>query len=208
MTRTHVAEAHPIIPVIVIDDPTQARDLAAALIAGGIHCAEVTLRTPAALEALRIMGAVPNFTPGVGTVRSLLDLERSREAGAAFAVCPGLDEEIVAAAVVNGMDVLPGVATATEVQHALRLGLRIVKLFPADRLGGLDTVRALRGPFPEVGFVPSGGVTLATAVQYLADPGVPAVSGSWMAPRELIAAGDFATIERLSTEATMAIAAS
>lgn len=207
MTGAHVAETHPVIPVIVIDDPSRARDLAAALVAGGIHCAEVTLRTPAALEALRIMSAVPNFTPGVGTVRSVPDLERSRAAGAVFAVCPGLDEEIVAAAAVKGMDVLPGVATATEVQHALRLGVRIVKLFPADRLGGLDTVRALRGPFPEVGFVPSGGVTLASAVQYLTDPGVPAVSGSWMAPRDLIAAGDFAAIERLSAEASTAVAA-
>jgi len=205
MSDGHVASVHRIIPVIVIDDPTRARDLAAALARGGIHCAEITLRTPAALDALRLMTAVPNFTPGVGTVRSLVDLDLARAAGARFVVCPGLDERIISAALGYGIDVLPGVATATEVQHAMRLGLSLVKFFPADRLGGLGTIRALRGPFPEMGFVPSGGVTAASAVEYLADSGVPAVSGSWMATRDLIAAGDFAAIERLSAASTTAI---
>jgi 2-dehydro-3-deoxyphosphogluconate aldolase / (4S)-4-hydroxy-2-oxoglutarate aldolase len=201
---THFVETHPIIPVIVIDEPAHARDLAAALAEGGIHCAEVTLRTPAALEALRIMAGVPGFTAGVGTVRSVADLERARAAGATFAVSPGLDEAIVSTAAEWSIDVLPGVATATEAQHALQFGLAVVKFFPADLLGGLDGIRALRGPFPELGFVPSGGVTAESAPRYLADPGVPAVSGSWMATRALIAAGDFETIERLSTEATEA----
>lgn len=205
MTTAEFVSAHRIIPVLVIDDPGRARDLAHALAAGGITCAEVTLRTPAALEALRLMTAVPNFLAGVGTVRTVAELEAARAAGAAFAVSPGLDEQIVSAATKHGMPVLPGVATASEVQLALRLGLRVVKFFPADRLGGLDTIRALRGPFPEVGFVPSGGVTASSAIEYLADPGVPAVSGSWMATRDLISAGDFATIERLSTESSAAI---
>lgn len=191
---------HRIIPVIVIDDASRARELAEALARGGIHCAEVTLRTPAGLEALSIMAQVPGFAAGVGTVRSLSDLELARSAGATFVVSPGLDEAIVTSAQQSGLTVLPGVATATEVQHALRLGLRVVKYFPADQLGGLDGIRALRGPFPEVGFVPSGGVTAATAAAYLADPAVPAVSGSWMAPRALIEAGDFEAIERLSAE--------
>jgi 2-dehydro-3-deoxyphosphogluconate aldolase/(4S)-4-hydroxy-2-oxoglutarate aldolase len=191
---------HRIIPVIVIDDASRARKLAEALARGGIHCAEVTLRTPAGLEALSIMAQVPGFAAGVGTVRSLSDLELARSAGATFVVSPGLDEAIVTTAQSSGLTVLPGVATATEVQHALRLGLRVVKYFPADQLGGLDGIRALRGPFPEVGFVPSGGVTAATAAAYLADPAVPAVSGSWMAPRALIEAGDFDAIERLSAE--------
>src|SRR5690606_20311562 len=127
--------------------------------------------------ALRIMSAVPSFTPGVGTVRSVSELELARSAGAQFVVSPGLDSAIVESAEGHGMDVLPGVATASEVQHAWRLGLRLVKFFPADRLGGLDTIRTLRGPFPEMRFVPSGGVTLDSAVEYLADPAVPAVSG-------------------------------
>lgn len=202
MTGAAFVDAHPIIPVIVIDDAARAGDLAHALIRGGIHCAEVTLRTPAGLDALRIMATVPGFTAGVGTVRSVTELESALEAGAEFAVSPGLDEAIVSAAHRYGVGILPGVATATEVQHALRLGLTTVKFFPADRLGGLDGIRALRGPFPEIGFVPSGGVTAASAVDYLADPAVPAVSGSWMAPRDLIAAGDFEAIERLSAESS------
>ena len=194
--------AHRIIPVIVIDDAAQALDLANALARGGIHCAEITLRTPAALEALSIMAQVPDFAAGVGTVRSLGDLEAARASGATFVVCPGLDDAVVTAAQDSSLTVLPGVATATEVQRAMSLGLTTVKFFPADQLGGLEGIRALRGPFPEIGFVPSGGVGAATAAAYLADPGVPAVSGSWMAPRALINAGDFAAIERLSAEAT------
>lgn len=208
MTTAEFVAAHPIIPVIVIDDPGRAADVARALARGGISCAEVTLRTPAALEALRLMAAVPNFLAGVGTVRSVSELEQARSAGAEFAVSPGLDEEVVLAAGRRGIPLLPGIATATEVQHAWRLGLNVVKFFPADRLGGLDTIRALRGPFPEIGFVPSGGVTAASAREYLAHPGVPAVSGSWMASRELIAAGDFESIERLSAESSAAIESS
>jgi 2-dehydro-3-deoxyphosphogluconate aldolase/(4S)-4-hydroxy-2-oxoglutarate aldolase len=199
-------ETHRIIPVVVIDEPERARDLALALARGGIHCAEVTLRTPRALDALHIMAGVPGFTAGVGTVRSVADLRSAVTAGAAFAVSPGLDEAIVAAAAKLDTDLLPGVATATEAQHALRLGLTVVKFFPADRLGGLDGIRALRGPFPELGFVPSGGVDALSMVDYLADPGVPAVSGSWMAPRFLIADGDFEAIERLSAEAVDSVA--
>jgi 2-dehydro-3-deoxyphosphogluconate aldolase / (4S)-4-hydroxy-2-oxoglutarate aldolase len=146
------------------------------------------------------MAKVPGFAAGVGTVRSLGDLEAAQAAGATFVVSPGLDEAVVTSAQASGLTVLPGVATATEVQHALRLGLHVVKYFPADQLGALDGIRALRGPFPEIGFVPSGGVTAATAAEYLADPAVPAVSGSWMAPRALITAGDFDAIERLSAE--------
>jgi 2-dehydro-3-deoxyphosphogluconate aldolase / (4S)-4-hydroxy-2-oxoglutarate aldolase len=202
MTDVDFFRANRVIPVIVIDDASHAHDLALALARGGIHCAEITLRTPAGVEALSIMAQVPGFAAGVGTVRTLGDLEAARAAGATFVVSPGLDESIVTEAQRRGLTVLPGVATATEVQHAMRLGLHVVKYFPADQLGGLDGIRALRGPFPEMGFVPSGGVTLGSAAEYLADPGVPAVSGSWMAPRALINAGDFDEIERLSAETT------
>jgi 2-dehydro-3-deoxyphosphogluconate aldolase / (4S)-4-hydroxy-2-oxoglutarate aldolase len=202
MSGSPVIGTHPIIPVIVIDDPARAIDLAHALMRGGILCAEVTLRTPAALKALELMSTVQNFSAGVGTVRSVADLEAAHGSGAQFAVSPGLDEAIVDAARGFDIEILPGVATATEVQHAFRLGLRVVKFFPADRLGGLEGIRALSGPFPEMGFVPSGGVTAASAIDYLAHSAVPAVSGSWMATREMIATGDFATIERLSAEST------
>lgn len=149
------------------------------------------------------MAGVTGFTAGAGTVRSVAELAAATDHGAQFAVSPGFDPEVVAAATERGIGVLPGIATATELQQALRAGVRTVKFFPADRLGGLAGIAALAAPFPEIGFVPSGGVTAETAAQYLAHPAVPAVSGSWMAPRDLIAAGDFAQIER-RTRATMA----
>jgi 2-dehydro-3-deoxyphosphogluconate aldolase/(4S)-4-hydroxy-2-oxoglutarate aldolase len=187
---------HPVIPVIVIDEAARAVDLAHALAAGGIRCAEVTLRTPAALDSLAAMGDVDDFTAGAGTVRSVAEFAAAADHGARFVVSPGFDPEVVATATERGIAALPGIATATELQHALGAGVRTVKFFPADRLGGLAGIAALAAPFPEMGFVPSGGVTAASAAEYLAHPAVPAVSGSWMAPRELIAAGDFAEIER------------
>lgn len=208
MTGLGALAGHRVVPVIVIDDAGRALDLAHALAAGGIRCAEVTLRTPAALDALRAMSTLEGFTVGAGTVRSTAELDAAVAAGAAFAVSPGLDEDVVAAATRHGIGVLPGIATATELQLALRLGVRTVKFFPADRLGGLDGIRALAAPFPEIGFVPSGGVTAVSALEYLADQAVPAVSGSWMAPRALIATGDFAAIERLAAATTAAIEAS
>ncbi|RXZ37623.1 keto-deoxy-phosphogluconate aldolase, partial [Agromyces binzhouensis] len=125
---------------------------------------------------------------------------------ARFVVSPGLADDVVERALARGVDVVPGVATATEVQRAVRLGLSRLKLFPAGQLGGLGLIRALAGPFPDVRFLPSGGVNSANAADYLADPNVFAVSGSWMATRDLIAAGDVAAIERLSREAVAAVA--
>ena len=196
-----------IIPVIVIDDAGRAPDVTAALLAGGILCAEITLRTPAGLAAIRATAGQANFSVGVGTVLTLDDLERSADAGAQFVVSPGLDEELVERALELGLSVLPGVATASEVQRAHKLGLATVKFFPADRLGGLGTIAALAAPFHGMGFVPSGGVTAVNALDYLAHPAVPAVSGSWMATRLMIADANYDTIERLSREATTAIAA-
>jgi 2-dehydro-3-deoxyphosphogluconate aldolase/(4S)-4-hydroxy-2-oxoglutarate aldolase len=208
MTTLGALAGHRVIPVIVIDDAARALDLARALTAGGIPCAEVTLRTPAALDALRAMAQLDGFTVGAGTVRSATELEAAVDAGASFAVSPGLDEDVLRLADTHGIGMLPGIATATELQHALRLGVRTVKFFPADRLGGLDGICALAAPFPEVGFVPSGGVTAASAPEYLAHPSVPAVSGSWMASRRLIADGDFAAIERLAAETAARLGAS
>lgn len=208
MTTLGALAGHRVIPVIVIDDAARALDLARALTTGGIPCAEVTLRTPAALDALRTMAQLDGFTAGAGTVRSATELGAAVDAGASFAVSPGLDEDVLRLADTHGIGILPGIATATELQHALRLGVRTVKFFPADRLGGLDGITALAAPFPEVGFVPSGGVTAASALEYLAHPSVPAVSGSWMASRRLIADGDFAAIERLAAETVARLGAS
>lgn len=194
-------------PVVVIDDAARAPELIAALAAGGIHCAEITLRTPVGVHAIAAVAETAGFVVGAGTVLSVDDLERSVDAGARFVVSPGLDEQLVERALELGVAVLPGVATASEVQRAVRAGLDTVKFFPADRLGGLGTIAALAAPFAGVGFVPSGGVSLANAAEYLAHPAVPAVSGSWMVGRDLIRDGDFATVERLSREAVAAIGA-
>ena len=186
------------VPVIVLDDARQAVPLAEALLRGGISCAEITLRTDAGPAAIAAASAVADFIVGAGTVLTPDDVDRVVDAGARFVVSPGLAEDVVERAIEHGLEVIPGVATATEVQRALRLGLSRLKLFPAGPLGGIAAVRALAGPFPDVRFLPSGGVTAENAGEYLASPSVFAVSGSWMATRDLIAAGDFAAIERLS----------
>ncbi len=196
-----ILEGHPIVPVVVVDDAAQVAGLVDALAAGGIRCAEITLRTPAAVEALRIAGAVDGFVAGAGTVLTPDDVDRVVDAGARFVVSPGLDDDVVARCRHHGVDVVPGVATATEVQRALRLGLDRLKFFPAAQLGALAAIEALSGPFPGVRFLPSGGVSPENAAAYIASPSVFAVSGSWMATRAMIRDGDFATIERLSREA-------
>ena len=190
-----------IVPVITIDDPAKAPDVAAALVAGGIGCGEITLRTPGAMDGITAITAIPGFVSGAGTVLTVEQVDRCVDAGAQFLVCPGFDDEVVARAQMHDIAILPGVATATEIQRALKAGLNVVKFFPADRLGGLDTIKALAAPLTDVGFVPSGGVSPSNIVEYLAHPAIFAVSGSWMAPRDTIAAGDFAAIETLSRDA-------
>jgi len=190
-----------VIPVVVIDDAARAAEVASALSAGGIRCAEITLRTEAGLAAIAAIAALDlaGFTVGAGTVLTLDDLERCVDAGARFIVSPGFDEQLVERANHLGVGVLPGVATATEVQRAAKAGVGTVKFFPADRLGGLDTIAA---PFRNTRFVPSGGVTAQNGLDYLRHPAVPAISGSWMVTRQLIAAGDLEAIERLSADFT------
>ena len=188
-----------IVPVITIDDAARAVDLASALTAGGISCAEITLRTEAGLAAIAaIAAALPDFTVGAGTVLNATDASRAVDAGAQFFVSPGFDEDLVSYARTRGVLPVPGVATATEVQRALRAGVDHVKLFPAGPLGGRAMIDALAAPFPHVRFLPSGGVTAQNAADYAASPAVFAVSGSWMATRAMIAAGDWDTVTRLS----------
>lgn len=201
MTNPGALAGHRIVPVVVIDDPARAVGLADALAAGGIHCAEITLRTPRALEAIAAMSAAADFTVGVGTVLTTTQLAAAVDAGARFVVSPGLDEQVVRASHDLGVDVLPGIATASEAMAAMRLGVEVVKFFPADRLGGLATIRAMAAALPGLGFVPSGGVGESTIAEYLADPAVPAVSGAWMCPASLIAAGDFDRITELAARA-------
>jgi 2-dehydro-3-deoxyphosphogluconate aldolase/(4S)-4-hydroxy-2-oxoglutarate aldolase len=190
-----------IVPVVVIDDASAAVDLVDALHAGGIRCAEFTLRTDAGLAAIAAAAGRPGFAVGAGTVLSLTEVDACVDAGAEFIVSPGFDEDVVERTRQRGALPLPGTATATEIQRAHRAGLRAVKFFPADRLGGLPTLAALSAPFPAMRFLPSGGIGPAEAGSYLAHPTVFAVGGSWMVPRTAIAQRDFETIERLSRAA-------
>lgn len=191
----------PILPVVVLDSAASAEPLGAALLAAGIRQAEVTLRTPAALDALRILARIPGLRVGAGTVLEEAQVDDAVDAGAAFVVSPGLDDGVLAAARRRGVSAVPGIATATELMRARALGVGTVKFFPAEPLGGPDAVKALASVFPDVSFIPTGGIGPHRAREYLALPSVTAIGGSWMVPRETIAAGDFAAIERLCREA-------
>jgi len=192
----------PVIPVIVLDDPRHAVPLARACVAGGITLLEVTLRTPAAFEAIRrIATEVPEARVGAGTVVALPDLARVAAAGARFVVTPGLDRALVAAARNLGMPMMPGVMTPSEVMAALGEGLTVLKFFPAQAAGGVGMLRALAGPFPTVRFCPTGGVDARNAPEYLALPNVVAVGGSWLTPAAAIAREDWAAITTLARSA-------
>ena len=193
-----------ILPVVVLDSAGSAAPLGAALLAAGIHQVEVTLRTPAALDALRVLSAEPRLRVGAGTVLSAAQFDEAVDAGARFVVCPGLIEEVVERARERDVPVVPGIATATELARARSLGLRTVKFFPAESLGGVAAIAALASVFPDMSFVPTGGIGADSAAGYLAQPSVVAVGGSWMVPRAALAAGDFATVERLCREAVAA----
>ena len=190
------------IPVLVVDDAGLAVALAEALVAGGLPVLEFTLRTPAALRAVqRVAVNVPGAIVGTGTVRSPEDLDRSADAGAVFAVSPGLSPRLAGAAEHARVPLLPGVATASEAMSAAERGFTTLKLFPAVPVGGVALLRALAGPLPELRFCPTGGVSLKNAPDFLALPNVICVGGSWVAPAPLVAAGDWAAVQALSAEA-------
>jgi 2-dehydro-3-deoxyphosphogluconate aldolase / (4S)-4-hydroxy-2-oxoglutarate aldolase len=197
-----------VLPVVVIDDPDQARPLADALRAGGLGCIEVTLRTPAALEAIRRIRAMGQLKVGAGTVLDAEQVRAARDAGAEFIVAPGLDLDVVDTARSLHLPVLPGIATATELMAARRLGLDLLKFFPAEALGGAATLRAFASLVPGVGFVPTGGVSERNCAGYLDVPAVVACGGTWLAPRELLAAADDAAIAgRAAAASALAVAA-
>ena len=189
MTPVDVLGPHRVVPVVVLDDAERADDLGAALVAGGLPLAEVTLRTPGAVAVLAALARRGDVRVGAGTVLTRTQVDAAHDAGARFVVSPGLDDDVVDRCREVGLPVLPGVSTPTEVMRALRLGLDTVKLFPAEASGGLAAVQALASPFPGVRFVPTGGITAATAPRYLAHPAVTAVGGSWMVAPDLLAAG-------------------
>jgi 2-dehydro-3-deoxyphosphogluconate aldolase/(4S)-4-hydroxy-2-oxoglutarate aldolase len=181
-----------IIPVIVIEEPKNAVPLAAALLAGGLPIAEITLRTPAAIEALRrITNEQPEMFAGVGTVLNVRQAEQARKAGAHFIISPGLNRAVVDYCLEHEVPVYPGVATASEIEAALEMGVTLLKLWPIETLGGIPYLQLLAGPFGGVEFNPSGGLTAVTFENYLALKNVVACGGPWMAPAEWIAAKQF-----------------
>ena len=193
----------PVIPVIVIDDLAQAVPLARALAAGGVRVLEVTLRTAVGLEAIAAIARdVPEAIVGVGTITQPQEFKQSIDAGARFAVTPGLTPALIEAARGLALPLLPGVMTPADVIAAKAAGYRQLKLFPAQQAGGIGMLKALAGPFPDVVFCPTGGVTAATAPDFLALPNVACVGGSWLTPKEAIAAGDWARVTALAREAS------
>lgn len=189
-------------PVITIDDPARAVPLARALAAGGLRAIEVTLRTPAALEAIAaIAREVPECVLGAGTVLTSRDLHAAARAGAKFAVSPGTTPALLDAASPGPLPYLPAVATAGELMAAMERGFSTFKFFPAAYAGGTGALAALAGPFPAARFCPTGGVDAASAPAWLALSNVLCVGGSWVTPRDALARGDFARIERLAREA-------
>jgi 2-dehydro-3-deoxyphosphogluconate aldolase/(4S)-4-hydroxy-2-oxoglutarate aldolase len=192
----------PVIPVIVIDDAEHAVPLARALVAGGIRVLEVTLRTPAALAAIAaIAQSVPEAIVGAGTVRSDADARAALAAGGRFAVSPGFSPRVAAACRELGLALLPGVATASEVMLAADHGFRFLKFFPAVAAGGVGMLKAWSSPFADVAFCPTGGITAASAPDFLALANVKVVGGSWLTPPDALAAADWPRIERLARDA-------
>jgi 2-dehydro-3-deoxyphosphogluconate aldolase/(4S)-4-hydroxy-2-oxoglutarate aldolase len=196
----------PVVPVLIIEDEAQAVPLARALVAGGLFALEVTLRTPAAINCIRrIAGEVEGGVVGAGTILNAGMRQAAYDAGAKFGVSPGLidGEEFDD----GPLPLLPGVATATELMAGLAMGYEQFKLFPANIVGGVGALKAFASPFPQASFCPTGGVSLANAAEYLAQPNVICVGGSWVAPMDAVRAGDWAGIERLAREASQLVGA-
>jgi 2-dehydro-3-deoxyphosphogluconate aldolase/(4S)-4-hydroxy-2-oxoglutarate aldolase len=192
----------PVVPVVIIDELAHAVPMARALVAGGIRSIEVTLRTPAALDAIRAIAAeVEGAVVGVGTVLNGEQLEAARAAGARFAVSPGVSPKLLDAADASALPLLPGVATAGEAMTLLERGYRHLKLFPAVPVGGAKLLGAWASPLPQIRFCPTGGISLASAPDFLALPNVACVGGSWLTPKDKLQAGDWAGIEQLAREA-------
>lgn len=202
MNTLELAACGPVIPVIVLKRVEDAVPLAHALVAGGVRVLEVTLRTPVALQCMeRIAREVPEALVGAGTIRSVADAQAARDAGCCFGVSPGYASDIGRACREIGLPLLPGVSTASEVMAANADGYAFLKFFPASAAGGIPILKALSGPFPDVFFCPTGGITPETAPQYLALPNVKVCGGSWLTPDDAVAGGDWARITQLARAA-------
>jgi len=196
---------HAVLPVIIADDRDCADSLGDALVAGGLPLAEVTLRTPAALDVIRVLAQRTDILVGAGTVLTADQVDASVDAGAAFIVSPGLSRAVVGRCLDRAVLPIPGAVTATEVQAALEFGLDTVKFFPAESAGGSAAISALAAPFASMSFVPTGGVNESNLDSYLALPSVIAVGGSWMVPRELLRSHDFAGLVGVISSAVVRV---
>jgi 2-dehydro-3-deoxyphosphogluconate aldolase/(4S)-4-hydroxy-2-oxoglutarate aldolase len=192
-----------VIPVLEIDSATHARPLAEALLAGGLPIAEITLRTEAAVESIRVIaGEVPEIMVGAGTVVTWEQAEAAREAGAQFLVSPGMVEQVVIWAQEHQIPILPGAVTPTEMIRAIHLGLKFLKFFPSEAVGGLKALKAMSDPFPGLRFIPTGGIRLENLAEYLQMEKIHAVGGSWMAKRQMIADEKFDEITHMAKAAS------
>jgi 2-dehydro-3-deoxyphosphogluconate aldolase/(4S)-4-hydroxy-2-oxoglutarate aldolase len=197
-----ICQLAPVVPVLVVEDVAKAAPLAKALVAGGLKVLEVTLRTKAALDVIRAMkDAAPDAVVGAGTLVTPGDVRAAVAAGSEFGVSPGATPSLMKAAQDEGLPMLPGAATASEMMAFLEMGIDIMKFFPAGPAGGVPYLKAIGGPLPQISFCPTGGVSLDNMADYLKLPNVLCVGGSWVAPAKAVEAGDWAAIETLAREA-------
>lgn len=208
MNTTEKLAACGVVPVVVIEHAQDAVPTAEAMVAGGINVMEITFRTAAAADAIKAVSQqCPDMLVGAGTVITLEQCKTAVACGAKFIVAPGFDEEVVRWCIEHEIPVLPGCVTPTEIMAAMKLGLKVVKFFPAGVYGGLKAMKALSGPFGGVKFVPTGGVSTQNIAEYVSAPFIQAVGGSWICPKADIAAGNFENITALCREARAAAGA-
>lgn len=196
-----VCQLAPVVPVLVIDDLAHAKPLAQALVAGGLPALEVTLRTPCALDAIRAMAEVEGGVVGAGTLLTPADVKAAKAAGATFGVSPGATDRLIAACEDEGLPLLPGAVTASEIMALLERGYTVQKFFPAEQSGGAPFLKSIGSPIPQVKFCPTGGISLKNAGDYLSLSNILCVGGSWVAPKDAMARGDWDVITKLAAEA-------
>lgn len=201
LKAAEICRLAPVVPVIVVDDLSLAAKLAEALVAGGLPALEVTLRTPVALDAIRAMAEVPGGVVGAGTLLTPADVRAAKAAGAKFGVSPGATERLLDACAEHDLPLLPGAATASEIMALLEKGYTVQKFFPAEQAGGAAYLKSIGSPIPQVKFCPTGGISLKNARDYLGLSNILCVGGSWVAPKEAMAKGDWASITALAAEA-------
>ena len=201
LKAAEICRLAPVVPVIVVEDLSHAAPLARALVAGGLPALEVTLRTPCALDAIRAMAEVEGGVVGAGTLLTPADVKAAKAAGAKFGVSPGATERLLDTCAEHDLPLLPGAATASEIMALLEKGYTVQKFFPAEQAGGAAYLKSIGSPIPQVKFCPTGGISLKNARDYLGLSNILCVGGSWVAPKDALARGDWAEVTRLATEA-------